>query len=107
MSTELSAYSLGLSEMVTVSASQTLDTFKQILGDIELVAGSGIIEKIVGHTKNTMSDRHTIQKNLKFFVSSGIPTAGPSRAQVLASYATPPRLISAYAHVCVHTRDLC
>ena len=63
MSTELSVYSLGLSEMVTVPASQTLATFKQILGDFELVAGSGIIEKIVGHIKNTMSDRHTVQKN--------------------------------------------
>lgn len=63
MSTESSAYSLGLSEMVTGSASQTLATFKQIMGDIELVAGTGIGEKIVGHIKNTMSDRHIVQKN--------------------------------------------
>ena len=34
MSTETSAYSLGLSEMVTGSACQTLTTFKQILQDI-------------------------------------------------------------------------
>ena len=63
MSTERSAYSMGLSEMVTGSANQTLSTFKQILEDIELVAGAGVGEKIVGHIKNTMSDRHVVQKN--------------------------------------------
>ena len=63
MSAESSAYSLGLSEMITGSANQTLATFKQIIGDIELVAGTGIGEKIVGHIKNTMSDRHIVQKN--------------------------------------------
>ena len=47
MSTESSAYSLGLLEMITDSASQTLATLKQIMGDIELVAGTGIGEKIV------------------------------------------------------------
>ena len=63
MSTESSAYSLGLSEMITGSANQTLTTFKRIIGDIELVAGTGIGEKIVGHIKNTISDRHIVQKN--------------------------------------------
>ena len=63
MSAESSPYSLGLSEMITGSANQTLATFKQIIGDIELVAGTGIGEKIVGHIKNTMSDRHIVQKN--------------------------------------------
>ena len=63
MSTETSAYSLGLSEMVTGSACQTLTTFKQILQDIELIAGAGTGEKIVGLIKNTMSDRHIVQKN--------------------------------------------
>ena len=62
MSTEFSAYSLGLSEMVTGSAGETLATFEQILGDIELVAGTGIAKKIVGQIKNTMSDRHIVQK---------------------------------------------
>jgi hypothetical protein len=64
MSTETSAYTLGVSEMVTGSACQILTTFKQILQDIELVAGAGTGEKIVGLIKNTMSDRHIVQKNL-------------------------------------------
>jgi len=40
-----SAYSLGLSEMVTGSAEKTLDALKQILGDIELVAGNSACKK--------------------------------------------------------------
>ena len=51
MSTESSAYSLGLLKMVTGSASRTLATFKQILSDIELVAGTGTGMKNVGHIK--------------------------------------------------------
>ena len=35
-----SAYSLGLTEMFTGSMAQVLQTFKQVLADIELVAGS-------------------------------------------------------------------
>ena len=54
MSTESSAYSLGLSEMITGSANQILATFKQIIGNIELVAATGIGEKIVGHIKNNV-----------------------------------------------------
>jgi hypothetical protein len=63
MSTETSAYTLGVSEMVTGSACQILTTFKQILQHIELIAGAGTGEKIVGLIKNTMSDRHIVQKN--------------------------------------------
>ena len=41
-----SAYSLGLSEMVTGSTEfKTLDALKQILGDIELVAGNSACKK--------------------------------------------------------------
>ena len=39
ISTGGSPYTLGLSEMLTGSAERTLDTLKQILDDIELVAG--------------------------------------------------------------------
>ena len=41
ISVEGSTYTLGLSEMLTSSAEKTLDTLKQILDDIELVAGKG------------------------------------------------------------------
>ena len=61
VSTQDSAYSLGMAEMLTGSTTQVLHTFKQILSDVELVAGpnSGkfILSKI-----NTMSDRHVVEK---------------------------------------------
>ena len=55
-------YSLGLCEMLTGSAELTLHTFKQIINDLDLVArksGDVVVSKI----KNTMSDRHIVQKN--------------------------------------------
>ena len=61
-SSESSAYSLGLCEMLTGSAEQTLSTLKQILQDINLVAGQGAGEKVIACVKNTMSDRHIVQK---------------------------------------------
>ena len=42
-----SAYTLGLSEMVTGSAEKTLDVLKQILDDIELVAGKSACKKLL------------------------------------------------------------
>ena len=42
VSTEGSAYSLGLGDMLTGSAQQTLDTLKQSLSNFEFVAGKGI-----------------------------------------------------------------
>ena len=62
LSTEKSVYSLGLCEMLTGSAELTLHTFKQIINDLDLVArksGDVVVSKI----KNTMSDRHIVQKN--------------------------------------------
>ena len=62
ISTYDSAYSLGLTEMLTGSTSQVLHIFKQILSDLELVAGplSGSI--LLSKIKNTMSDHHIVEK---------------------------------------------
>ena len=65
-----SAYTLGLSEMLTGSAEKTLDTLKQILDDIELVAGKGTSAKLLANIKNTMSDRHIVQKNFNDLLES-------------------------------------
>lgn len=78
LSTENSAYSLGLSEMLTGTAEQTLSTLKQILSDIDLVAGEGAGERIVACIKNTMSDRHIVQKNFNCLLED-------YRAQILPS----------------------
>ena len=48
VSTPDSAYSLGLSEMLTGSADGTLNTLKIILSDIDLVVGEGTGNKICG-----------------------------------------------------------
>ena len=63
LSTDSTAYSLGLSEMLTGSAQQTLDLFKQILRDFEHTVGSQAKNKLLSSIKNTMSDRHIVQKN--------------------------------------------
>ncbi len=63
VSTPSSTYSLGLSEMLTGSANQVLHTFKQILSDLELVAGSNSGGVVLAKIKSTMSDRHIVEKN--------------------------------------------
>ena len=62
VSTQDSAYSLGMAEMLTGSTKQVLHTFKQILSDIELVAGPNTGKLILSKLKNTMSDRHVVEK---------------------------------------------
>lgn len=62
VSTPDSAYSLGLSEMLTGSAGVTLSTLKLILEDIELATNEGMGNKILACIKNTMSDRHIVEK---------------------------------------------
>ena len=57
-----STYSLGLSEMLTGSTTQVLCTFKQILSDFELVAGPNSGQIVLAKIKNTMSDRHIVEK---------------------------------------------
>ena len=56
--------------MLTGSAEKTLDTLKQILDDIELVAGKGTCMKLLANIKNTMSDRHIVQKNFNDLLES-------------------------------------
>ena len=62
ISTQDSAYSLGMAEMLTGSTTQVLHTFKQILSDVELVAGPNSGKLILSRIKNTMSDRHVVEK---------------------------------------------
>ena len=56
--------------MLTGSAERTLDTLKQILDDIELVAGKPTSKTLLGNIKNTMSDRHIVQKNFNELLES-------------------------------------
>ena len=78
MSTEKSAYSLGLCEMLTGSAEVTLHTFKQIISDLSLVSGEKSSDSVVAKIKNTMSDRHIVQKNFNALLED-------YRAEVLPS----------------------
>ena len=63
VSTSGSTYTLGLAEMLTGSTVKVLDTFKQVLADIELVGGENAASVILAKIKNTMSDRHIVEKN--------------------------------------------
>ena len=62
ISTEKSVYSLGLCEMLTGSADLTLQLLKQIMSDLDSVAGTGCGDVVLAKIKNTMSDRHVVQK---------------------------------------------
>ena len=62
ISSESRAYSLGLCDMLTGSADLTLLTLKQILGDLDIVAGVGTGAGLLAKIKNTMSDCHIVQK---------------------------------------------
>ena len=62
ISAQDSAYSLGMAEMLTGSTIRVLYTFKQILSDIELVAGPNSGKLVLSKLKNTMSDRHVVEK---------------------------------------------
>lgn len=59
-------YCLGLRHIFSGSSQDTLETFKQILGDIDdvqsLIGKQSVSSKIVFHIKNTMSDRHAAEK---------------------------------------------
>lgn len=63
ISTGTSTYSLGLSQMLSGTAKQTLELFKDILSDFEETVGSEAKCKLLSSIKNTMSDRHIVQKN--------------------------------------------
>ena len=63
LSTINSMYSLGLCEMLTGSAEVTLHTFRQIINDLSLVSRKKGSDAVVAKIKNTMSDRHIVQKN--------------------------------------------
>ena len=63
VSTSLGSYSLGLTDILTGSADVALQTLKGILADISYAAGDGTGQKILAYIKNTMSDRHIVEKN--------------------------------------------
>ena len=60
------AYTLGLRHVFSGSAANTLDTFKEILDDIDSVQQAigkdAVSAKVVSKIKNTMSDRHSAEK---------------------------------------------
>lgn len=57
-----SSYSLGVCEMLTGSADLTLKSLQIILADIEAVASNVTGNRILANIKNTMSDRHIVEK---------------------------------------------
>ena len=70
LSTPDSTYSLGLTEMLSGSATQVLSTFQQILYDLELTSQSGSSHVILSKIKNAMSDRHIVEKNFNSVLQS-------------------------------------
>ena len=70
LSTPDTTYSLGLTEMSSGSATHVLSTFQQILYDLELITQSGSSHVILSKIKNTMSDRHIIEKNFNSLLQS-------------------------------------
>ena len=67
VSTKSGTYTVGIRNMFSVSAQNTLDVFKEILEDIDEINRSlgrdSALAKIVASIKNTMSDRHVVEKN--------------------------------------------
>ena len=63
VSTSLGSYSLRLADILTGSADVALQTLKGILADINYATGDGTGQKILACIKNTMSDRHIVEKN--------------------------------------------
>ena len=58
-----STYSLGLHEVLSGTAENTLESLKKILGDIDSTLGDSVGSTILAKIKNTMSDRHVVQKS--------------------------------------------
>ena len=61
---------LGLTEMLSGSATQVLSTFQQILYDLELTTQSDSSHVILSKIKNMMSDRHIVEKNFNSLLQS-------------------------------------
>ena len=72
LSTQDTTYSLGLTEMLSGSATHVLSTFQQILYviDLELTTQSGSSHVILSKIKNTMSDRHIVETNFNTLLQS-------------------------------------
>ncbi len=66
LATSEETYTLGLRHVFSGSAQTTLDTFREILDDLDVVrqeiGQSSVSSKIVYKLKNTMSDRHAAEK---------------------------------------------
>ena len=67
ISTKESTYSIGMRSMFSGSAQNTLDILQEILTDIDDVGTSlgrsPALGKVLANVKNTMSDRHVVQKS--------------------------------------------
>jgi len=67
ISTNESTYSIGMRSMFSGSAQNTLDILQEILTDIDDVGTSlgrsPALGKVLANVKNTMSDRHVVQKS--------------------------------------------
>ena len=81
VSTSDSTYTLGLAEMLTGSTAKVMDTFKQILADMDLVGGENTGNVILAKIKNTMSDRHIVEKNFNSLLEEYRSTILPSVIQ--------------------------
>eukprot|EP00117_Sycon_ciliatum_P036187 scpid41604/ scgid27282/ len=80
-------YSLGMREVFSGSAQATLDKYVQIVDDIERVSGErDAAMKITAALKNTMSDRHAVQKSFNGLLQQ-------YRCQIL------PAVVSGWAHL--------
>ena len=81
-------YSLGMREVLSGTAQATLDHYVQIVDDIQRVSGTkDAAMKITAAIKNTMSDRHIVQKTFNDLLRQ-------YRAQVLPAVVTGWRDIS-------------
>ena len=62
LSTSAKSLSLGLSDMASGTASATLEAFESLVNQLDMISESEG-KKIVTKIKNTMSDRHIVEKN--------------------------------------------
>ena len=62
VSTESRTYTVGIRNMFSGSAQNTLDVFKEIPEDIDTANRDSALTESVASIKNTMSDRHVVKK---------------------------------------------
>ena len=70
VTTDDQSLSLGMADMMSGSAEHTFDTFEAILKDAEMACKTGlgmnnVVVQVVNSLKNTMSDRHIVEKKIQ------------------------------------------